>query len=409
MAASRGNPRMEAGPMPAGVETTIVTMKSADGARVPGVLYRVPGSRTVATLMHPRLDLTRHYLTSLLVRSGISVFTQGTRSVGNDLTLVHEEAVLDAGAGFARVRELGFEHVVAVGASGGGPLYAFYVQQASRAPSDRITHTPGGQETGFATADLAVPDGTVFVAAHPGQGELLLGCIDPAVADESNPRTTLAELDLFDEANGFVAPFESSHYTPDFLVAYHAAQRARVARIDARARAMIAEKAAAAARWKAGKRSDDRRRSELAEVLTIYRTDADPRTVDLSLDPSDRPYGSVQGSRPDVGNVTMQGFGRLSSAEAWLSTWSGLSSNARFVSCAPELTLPTLFVEYTGDQANFPTVSAMMYSAIAANDKTYARARGTHFGGSILADEPPGGRTAASLIAGWIAERFEIA
>jgi hypothetical protein len=368
--------------MPPGVETTVVSMKAADGPRVPGVLFRVPGSTAVATLMHPRLDLTRHYLTSILTAARISVFAQGTRSVGNDLTLVHEQAVLDAGAGFAKVRDLGFEHVVAVGASGGGPLYAFYLQQAARRPDDRISHTPGGQATGLAEADLPLPDGVAFVAAHPGQGELLLGCIDPAVTDETDPRATAAELDLFDAANGFVAPFDSAAYADDFLAAYRNAQRARVERIDARARALLAE--------------------GVAEVLTVYRTDADPRNVDLSLDASERPYGSVHGSRPHLGNVGIAGFGRLSTPEAWLSTWSGLSSNARFLTCAPDVEVPTLFVEYTGDQACFPSVSAEMYAAIAAPDKTHERIRGTHFGGSILANEPPGGLAAGALVGDWI-------
>lgn len=408
MVVKRGSPRMDAGVMPAGVETTIVSMRTLDGARVPGVLYHVPSSRCVAVLMHPRLDLTRHYLTSLLASAGISVFVQGTRSVGNDLTLVHEQAVLDAAAGFTRARELGFEHVVAVGASGGGPLFAFYIQQASRPPSERLTHAPGGRETRFADAELPVPDGVAFVAAHPGQGELLLGCIDPAVADERDPRATVAALDLFDGANGFVAAFDNAKYSDEFLVAYRAGQRARVARIDARALELLADSAEAAARWTATKRPADRRRSQLAEVLTVYRTDADPRTVDLSIDPSARPYGSVQGARPDIGNVTIQGFGRLSTPEAWLSTWSGLTSNAQFVSCAPEITVPTLFIEYTGDQANFPTVSAEMYAAISAADKTYEQVRGTHFGGSIFADEPPGGATAGQLIAGWMSQRFAL-
>jgi hypothetical protein len=319
---------MEAGPMPAGVETTLLSMRSADGARLGGVLHRVPGSRVVATLMHPRLDLSRHYLTSLLAGAGISVLTHGTRSVGNDLTLVHEQAVLDAAAGFARLRDLGFEHVVAVGASGGAPLDAFYLQQASRAPADRLATTPAGHPTGLADAELPALDGVAFVAAHPGQGELLLGCIDPAVVDEADPRRTDAGLDLFAAANGFAAPFDSSTYDEGFLAAYRAAQRARVERIDTRARALVAE--------------------GIAEILTVYRTDADPRTVDLALDPSDRPYGSVHGSRPHLGNAGVAGFGRLSTAEAWLSTWSGLSSNARFRTCAPEVAVPTLFVEYTG-------------------------------------------------------------
>ena len=408
MVQRRGNPRLTAGPMPDGIETSVVSMTASDGARVPGVLYRVPGSRTVATLMHPRLDLTRHYLTTLLTASGISVFAHGTRSVGNDLTLVHEQAVLDAGAGFVRVRELGFDHVVAVGASGGGTLYAFYAQQARRPPGERVSIAPGGRPTGLAEADLPEPDGIVFVAAHPGQGELLLGCIDPAVAAESDPLVSVPELDLFDTTNGFVEPFESSRYGPDFLEAYRAAQRARVARLDARAHEMLDERAAAASQWERDGRSIDRRRRDLDEVLTVHRTDADPRNVDLSLDPSDRHYGSVHGSRTATSNLKIQGFGRLSTAEAWLSTWSGLSSNARFVSCASDVACPTLFIEYSGDQANFPSVSASMFASIAAVDKTHERVRGAHFGGALAANEAPGGELAAASIATWAAERFEV-
>ena len=74
----------------------------------------------------------------------------------------------------------------------------------------------------------------------------------------------------------------------------------------------------------------DRRRSLAPRIITVFRTDADPRTVDLSLDPSERPYGSLFGKRPDLINYGLTGFGRLTTPEAWLSTWSGLSSNAFF-------------------------------------------------------------------------------
>ncbi len=75
--------------------------------------------------------------------------------------------------------------------------------------------------------------------------------------------------------------------------------------------------------------------------------------------------------------------------------------------CAPELAVPTLFIEYTGDQANFPTPSAAMYDAIAADDKAFERLRGTHFGGSMLAGEPPGGALAGAVVADWLAKRFD--
>lgn len=399
-------PRMTPGPMPDGVTTTVTTVQTADDASAPGVLYTVEGATTVVTLMHPRQDLARHYLIPILLKAGFAVWAQGSRTVNNDLTLIHEEAVLDAAAGVEQLRDRGFEHVVVCGASGGAALYAFYTQQAGRAPAERITVTPGGKPIALDEAAIPVPDGVLFVAPHPGQGELLLNCIDGAVADESDPLSTVAELDIFDEANGFREPPNSSQYNPEFLARYREAQRARVARIDAHARYLIAERMAAKDRFKSTKSAADRRASTMSKVITVYRTDADPRTLDLSIDPSDRPYGSIHGRRPDVINFGITGFGRLTTADAWLSTWSGLSSNAGFVACAPEVTIPTLFIEYTADQATFPSVARGMFEAIGASDKTYERIVGTHFGGSPTPDGPPGGALAGEAIVNWLGKRF---
>ena len=46
--------------------------------------------------MHPRQDVTHHVLVPELLARGYAVWTQGTRSVNNDLALVHEQALLDA-------------------------------------------------------------------------------------------------------------------------------------------------------------------------------------------------------------------------------------------------------------------------------------------------------------------------
>ncbi|MGA7052356.1 MAG: alpha/beta hydrolase, partial [Mycobacterium sp.] len=291
---------MEPGPMPDGVTATVTTVKTADDASAPGILYTVARATTAVTLMHPRQDLARHHLIPTLLEAGFAVWAQGSRTVNNDLTLIHEEAVLDAAAGFEFLRDRGFEHIVACGPSGGAALYAFYVQQASRRSEDRIRMTPGGKPIPLDKAVIPVPDAVIFVAAHPGQGELLLGCIDGAVADEADPLSTVPELDIFNEANGFREPPTCSQYSPEFLGRYREAQRARVARIDAHARHLIAERMDAKERFKASKRAADRRASVMSKVITVYRTDADPRTLDLSLDPSDRPYGSIHGRRPDL-------------------------------------------------------------------------------------------------------------
>src|SRR3954452_1573673 len=124
------------------------------------------------------------------------------------------------------------------------------------------------------------------------------------------------------------------------------------------------------------------------------------RSVDLSLDPYERPYGSVFGRRPDLTNYGLLGFGRLSTPDAWLSTWSVNSTNADFLRCAPGVSAPTLLVELTGDQACFPDDIRQMAAALGADDLSTGRVRGTHFGGAITQGEPSGAGLAAAEIGG---------
>jgi len=399
---------LTAGSRPESASTSVHELTTADGATVRGVLATVPGATTVVSLMHPRQDLTCHPLVPLLLQAGAAVWTQHTRSVNNDLTLVHEQALLDAAAGMVFLREHGFGSIVTLGHSGGGTLYAYYLEQAGLPPARRIATTPGGRPAKLADAEMPLADGAIFLAPHPGQGQLLLACIDPSVADEQDPMSVVPELDPFSPANGFAEPSASSAYTQEFLARYRAAQRDRVARVDAVAREHLARTAEARAAFKNSGNAFDRRRSLAPAIITVFRTDADPRTVDLSLDPSDRPYGSLFGKRPDLINYGLTGFGRLTTPEAWLSTWSGLSSNASFVRCAPGVTVPTLFIELTGDQAAFPADSRQMTGALGADDLTTATVRGLHFGGPIADGEPTGNELAATEIISWLSQRYEL-
>ena len=394
---------------PEATTTSVHELTTADGATVRGVLATVPGASTVVCLMHPRQDVTHHPLVPVLLRAGAAVWTQHTRSVNNDLNLIHEQAILDAAAGMTFLREQGFASIVTLGHSGGGPLYAFYLEQAALPPAQRIATTPGSRPTKLAEAELPPVDGAIFFAPHPGQGRLLLGCIDPSVADEHDPLSVAPDLDPFSASNGFREPPTSSTYPDEFLVRYRAAQHARVARIDAVARGYLARAAEARARAKQTGTAADRRRSLAPRIITVFRTDADPRTVDPSIDPNERPYGSVFGRRPDLINYGQVGFGRLTTPEAWLSTWSGLSSNADFVRCAPGVQVPTLFIELTGDQAAFPTDSRHMTEALGASDLTHKTVRGTHFGGPIATGEPTGNELAGAEIRAWLEARTELA
>jgi hypothetical protein len=119
------------------------------------------------------------------------------------------------------------------------------------------------------------------------------------------------------------------------------------------------------------------------------------------------------GRRPDLTNYGLVGFGRFSTPDAWLSTWSGCSTNADFLRCAPGVTGPVLLVELSGDQASFPADTAAMSAAFRTRDSTTgdfssARVAGTHFGGPIARGEPAGSSLAAARIGAWLAERYPV-
>lgn len=390
---------IDAASIPPATVTTAHELTTADGARTTGLLRVVPGAETVVCLMHPRQDVSHHVLVPELLARGYAVWTQGPRSVNNDLALVHEQTLLDVGAGQVFLRDRGFAAVVTLGHSGGGTLFAFYHEQAGLPPDQRLAMTPAGRPVGLPDAHLPLPDAAVFVAPHPGQGVLLSRLIDPSVVDESDPTSVDPALDPYSPDNGFAEPGISSHYEPGFIDRYRAAQLARVARLDEVARDRVGEAAAARARG-------DRRRALAPRLLTVYRTDADLRYVDLSLDANERPYGSLFGRRPDLTNYGLLGFGRLSTPDAWLSTWSVSASNANFLRCAPAVTAPTLLVELSGDQACFPSDAARMAVGLGADDLTVTEVRGTHFGGALGNGEPSGASLAAAEVGGWLEKRF---
>lgn len=391
--------------LPASTVTRNMVLRTADGAATTGSLYLPagPATDTVVCIMHPREFMACHYLVPDILSAGCAAFSQSPRSVGNDLRLEHETALFDVAAGLSFLRtEGGFRRIVLLGNSGGASLYCLYHQQASRAAADRLARTPGGRTTRLAELDMPPADGIVLVAPHPGQGMLLMGCIDPSVVDEADPLSVDASLDPLDPANGFAD--EASRYAPAFVERYRAAQRARVARLDAVAHAMIERRLDARRRGK--ETGDDalRRRGSHTDVMAVWRTDADPRCFDLSLDPSDRKYGTLWGRDPLASNYGAVGFARFCTPEAWLSTWSGLSSNAALHKTAPSVDVPALLIEYTGDVSTFPATLRAIHDSIGSANKRHVRVRGDHHGRALDPGEEPGRYAAGRAVAAWLRE-----
>ncbi|MGD9943298.1 MAG: alpha/beta hydrolase [Burkholderiaceae bacterium] len=389
---------------PAGMKVVPHILQTQDGAAIVGYLHSRGGERSVVVTAHPREHSGAHYLVPELLDGGFAVWAQPPRSVNNDLRLEHEMALYDLAAALQALRDQGFERIAVLGNSGGGALWSLYVQQALAAPEARLANTSAGRPTKLAAATLPLPDAVVFVSAHPGQGAVLMNLIDPSVTDERDAFSVDPSLSPFEPGNGFMPPPESSHYAPDFLQRYRAAQRERVARIDRFAREQVAERNDARRRAKETGSAADRARAAYTCLFQVWRTDADPRCWDLSLDPSPRRYGSLWGADPYVSNFGSVGFARLCTPESWLSTWSGLSTRASMQLCAPAIELPTLMIDYTGDNMVFPADADALFEMIGTRDKRRVSIDGDHHGRALRPGTDPRAEAGRTL-RGWLREQ----
>ena len=359
-------------PLPAGTRCEPLQLITPDHAVAHGWLYARGGERTVVCLMHPRANFSRHYAVPALLEAGFAVLCENSRWLNNDATLSHERVLLDVAEGLRAARQR-YERVVLIGNSGGGSLYTFYLSQATAPPGARLTETAAGEALDLNRFELPAADEMVYLAAHPGEGWFLRNAIDPSLVNEGDPLSCDARLDLYQPANGFAPPPQSSRYAPEFLARYRAAQRARIERIDALALARIERRRAARA-------AGDLRAAIATDFLLVYRTDADPRAVDLSLDPSQRDYGSLWGRRPDLINYGPVGFARVVSPEAWLSTWSANHSRAELSATGPRMTLPALVLDYAGDNAIYPSDTEHIARSLGSKQVERRTVDGDHYG-----------------------------
>ena len=375
-----------------------------------------PNPKTAVICIHPRVDFTHHYSFPRLLAAGIACLGANTRSPNNDTDTVHEEIILDVGScvRFLKAKK-GIDNVVLLGNSGGGSLSAFYQAQATRKPSERTATAPCGGRTHLRDVEMPPADGLLLVSAHRGQGKVVLEGIDPSVADESDPLSVRSELDMYAPENGFRTPPEWSEYSADFAELYRAAQRDRVKRLDDRARELLATSREASQHLEKADIADaERRRLQRAaaveHVMVVHRTMANLNYVDRHFDPSPREYGSLLSDRPDLMNYRFFGFARTCTPRGWLSTWSGLSSNADLCSNLAEVRVPTLVAHAGRDREIYPKDAKAIFDAAAAPDKRFLE-----FENARHYFEPDFGEKTApevdklmDALLPWILERFEV-
>jgi pimeloyl-ACP methyl ester carboxylesterase len=399
-----------------GIDVEPVNLLAEDGGFSRGLLYRPSGARpTVGVhLMHPRTDQSQNYNIPPLVRAGYGVLGRAGRWVNNDTATVHETLLLDMAAGVRLLRERGCDEVILLGNSGGAPLASFYQSQARADASSRLTHTPAGDAVDLSESVLAPADGIVLIGGHLGEGASLLKWIDPSVVDETDPFAADPELDMYDVRNGFRPLPSGSKYQDEFLGRYRAAQKARVVRIDQMAKLYVAERREAKARAGEAQEPDRmqfERRAAARHHLVIFRTMADPAFVDLSIEPDDRRISSYDNDiRPDLQNYG-NGVAGFLTPEAWLSTWSAVSTHVHTADCLERVPDPLLVVHYAGDVITHLSEASAIFRASGAKDKEFETVRNAdHYGFIIQPDGSGGHRTTegTDAVVSWMRDRFPV-
>lgn len=400
--------------LPEGTRSETLSFKAADGVPSRGVLHTRGGEKTVVCFSHPRADMSQHYLIPYLLDAGFAAYGHQCRGLNNDVDCEHEKILQDLAVGFRHLMsDRGFEKLVLVGNSGGGGLFTFYQEQAATAPPGRLTDTAAGEPLDLNAIDMPAADGLVMMATHPGEGALMLDAIDPSVVDEDDPLSVDPALDMYNPANGYREPPESSTYSAEFLKRYRAGQAARVARLDAKARGWIAESAHFKARMAdpsfVGLPLDEqhfiRRRAAAGRYMIIYRTEANPAYCDLSLHSweSTREAGSVATTDPLRGNYGPGGFSRYITPRAWLSSWS-ISSRANVLRNLETIDVPFLMLAYRGDNVCFPDDNKDQVEACPSSDKTMEFIDGDHYG-LPMTERDKG----MKIVVEWLRQRFPTA
>jgi pimeloyl-ACP methyl ester carboxylesterase len=351
-------------PMPSGTGIDVYSGVARASGRIWASRHRSTAgpARTAVVVVHPASNFLGHYLLGPLAAHGVDAIGLCTRYIGNDTSLILENCVLDIGAAVAHLRADGYTTIVLVGNSGGGGLAALYQSQAT---SPTITSTPAGDPPDLTAADLPEVDGVVFLMAHPGRAAVFTDWLDPAIRREDQPFERDPALDMFDAGNG-------PPYSAEFLARYRAGQLERSARITRWVRQQLAM-------------LDDRPGgiSGIPGIrdlpFSVHGTVADPRFLDLSIDPSDREPTTPWGP-PALANYSPVSLGHQTTLRSWLSQWSIDESNGDGPRHAARLTCAVRVIYGSADEVCFPAYARSLYSAIGTASGSLRRIDGaTHY------------------------------
>ncbi len=346
-----------------------------------GVRYVPKGkpSKTLLVYMHPASTLQLLPMPRAMAERGMHVLCAGSRYARNDSALIMENVVVDLGAYIRHAKEVWkYEKVILMGWSGGGSLSLFYQSQAEKPD---VSHTPAGDPCNIMSANLIPADAFVFQAAHISRAVVLQDWIDPSVIDENDPDKRDESLDLYN-------PDIKPPYSKEFLERFRAAQRARVQRRTD---------------WVKETLETFRKRGglEMERGFVTHRTMAEPRFLDGTIEPNDRPIGTCFMGVPETVNNGPVGSARFSMLRSWMSQWSQ-ETNAHGEKSAAKITVPFLALEHSADDAVPQPHTKAIFDKVTSKDKSMQVLKGaTHY----FVGQPELLQNAVNVCVDWMDER----
>ena len=361
-----------------GMDSPTARRAGSGGHPCQGIYYRGVGRKPKVAMIasHYQIDFSEHYLADYMATRGVGFLGWNTRFRGYESSFLLDHALVDIGVGIQWLRDVqGVETVVLLGNSGGGSLMAAYQAQAV---DPHVTPLEGMRPAAGLT-DLIAADGYVASAAHPGRPDVLTAWMDGSVVDEHDAVTSDPTLDLFDVRNG--PPFDAG-----FVERYRAAQLARNDTITDWAEAEL--KLVRAAGF------SDR-------PFTVLRTWADPRMVDPTLEPTNRPGNTCYAGVPVNANRSAHGIAAASTLRSWLGMWSMRHAQTRAEPHLARIDCPALVINAEQDTGVYPSDAQRIYDALSSTDKSTRTIDSDHY------FTTPGARSEqADVIAKWIAKRW---
>ncbi len=361
-----------------------IDLRTEDGLNLLALKYSngVKNPKWGCVIMHPAGDSRRDWRLPYFAKAGIVSIGMSSRYLNDVAHEFYEPIMLDIAAAVKYLREVErVEKVFLVGHSGGGSLMTFYAHQSSKKPGERLKAPVAGNPVDWKTLGFEKPpdvtsvirplpdlnkfelppvDLLIVSSAHHGAGWALVRKIDPSVNDENNPTSLDTSLDMYNPANGFKTPPQSSKYSAEFLQRYKKAQQDRAWRLVRQAQSYIEDKKFHARLMAQSgfkglplyEQIQITRRAITQRYLILFRLLAIPNFTDLSLEPSDRVVGSNATMRPDQGNYSIYFHPSFITPESLVSA-EGPSSPVNILKQIKEVTIPTFFICGTADMQEY--------------------------------------------------------